>query len=191
MRFRVASNPDKFVEAQGIPKLGVGVIFGDNVKLGKGVTIWNYTVIQDNCVIADNAMIGSFCDIGKNVSIGTNTQIQAHCTISNECKIGGDVFIGPNTTLLNDTYPHSRKLRPVIICDKAVISGGVIILPDVIIGDRAFVASAAVVTRDVPEKMAVKTPGLPARPFMDRDEYDTKQRRYEAGPDRPRKVNPS
>lgn len=191
MKYRVSSNPDKFVEANGIPKLGVGVVFGDNVKLGKGVTIWNYTVVQDGCIIADNVMIGSFCDIGKNVTIGTNTQIQAHCTISNECKVGGDVFIGPNTSLLNDTYPHSTKLRPVIICDKAVISGGVVILPDVIVGDKAFVASAAVVTKDVEENTAVKTPGLPARKFMDRADYDTKKRRYEAGANKPHSVKAS
>lgn len=185
MKYRVSSDPDRFVEAAGIPTLGVGVIFGNNVRIGKGVRIWNYTVIQDDCIIADNVMIGSFCDIGKKVSIGTNTQIQAHCTISNECQVGADVFIGPNTSLLNDRYPHSNKLRPVVICDKVVISGGVVILPDVIIGDNAFVASAAVVTKDIDENVAVKTPGLPARPFMDRDDYDRKKKSYEAGPTKP------
>lgn len=188
MKFRVGSNPDRFVEAAGLPTLGTGVIIGENVCLGKNVTIWNYVVIQENCVIGDNVMISSFCDIGKNVSIGNNTQIQAHCTISNECKIGNRVFIGPNTSLLNDTYPHSNKLRPVEICDDVVISGGVVIMPDVIINDRAVVAGAAVVTKDVDVDIVVKSSGLPARPFMDRSEFDSKKRRYEAGPNRPHKV---
>ena len=180
MKYRVSSNPDSFVEASGYPTLGVGVVFGYNVRLGKNVKIWNYTVIQDDCLICDNVTIGSFCDIGKNVTIGANTIIQAHVTVSNECKVGNHVFIGPNTSLLNDTYPHSNKLRPVEVCDEAIISGGVTILPDVIIGKRAFVASESVVTKDVPENVAVKTPGSPARPFMDRDDYDAKQRKYEA-----------
>lgn len=184
MKFRVGSRPDRFVEASGLPTLGAGVLFGDNVRLGKNVKIWNYAVIQDNCAIGDNSVIGSFCDIGKNVSIGHDTTIQAHVTVSNECEVGNHVFIGPNTSLLNDTYPHSNKLRPVVICDHAVISGGVILLPDVIVGEKAFVASAAVVTKDVPENVAVKTPGLPARPFMDRADYETKRRRYEAGPNK-------
>lgn len=188
MKYRVAEKPDRFIEAVSIPQLGVGVVFGDNVRLGKSVKIWNYTVIQDNCVISDNVTIGSFCDIGKDVSIGTDTVIQAHCTISNECKIGANVFIGPNTSLLNDKYPSSSKLRPVVICDGAVISGGVIILPDVIVNDNAFVASAAVVTHDVPEGIAVKSPALPARPFMERDDYNRKKMKYATGPNAPRKV---
>jgi UDP-2-acetamido-3-amino-2,3-dideoxy-glucuronate N-acetyltransferase len=169
---------------------GVGVLIGENVRFGKNVKIWNYTVIQNNCVIGDNVTIGSFCDIGRKVLIGNNTIIQAHVTISNECKIGNDVFIGPNTTLLNDRYPRSNKLRPVVICDKVIISGGVVIMPDVVVGTRAFVAGAAVVTRDVSAETAVKTPGLPARPFMDRDEFERKRIKYEAGPNRPRQVTP-
>lgn len=182
------SDPDKFVDASGLPILGVGVLFGDNVRLGKNVKIWNYAVIQDNCIIGNNVIIGSFCDIGKNVSIGNDTTIQAHVTVSNECEIGNHVFIGPNTSLLNDAYPHSNKLRPVIVCDKAVISGGVVVLPDVIVGAMSFVAGAAVVTKDVPENVAVKTPGLPARVFMDRDEYEKKRMRYETGPNKAHSV---
>lgn len=188
MKFHVSSHPDVFVEASGLPTLGVGVVIGDNVRFGKGVKIWNYTVIQDNCVLGDNVMVGSFCDIGKNVSIGNNTQIQAHCTISNECIVGNDVFIGPNTSFLNDRYPHSTKLRPVIVEDGAVISGGVLIGPDVFVGEKAFVAFGAVVTKDVPANVAVKTSGLPARPFMDREDFDAKKRAYETGANRPRKV---
>lgn len=167
------------------PKTGTGCVIGENVKFGKNVRLWNFVVIQDNCAIGDNVMIGSFVDIGKNVIIGDNTQIQAHCTISNECVIGKDVFIGPNTSLLNDRYPHSNKLRPVVICDKAVISGGVIICPDVYIGENSFVAAAAVPTKDVPPDTAVKTPGLPARPYSDIDEFKRKKVKYETGPNAP------
>lgn len=163
---------------------GVGVVVGKNVRFGENVAIWNYTVIQDNCMFGDNVVVGSFCDIGKDVHVGKNSVIQAHCTISNQCKIGENVFIGPNTTLLNDRFPHSSKLRPVVICDKVVVGGGVIVLPDVIIKEGAVVAGAAVVTRDVEADTVVKTPGLPARPFMDRHEFDKKKLRYETGPNK-------
>lgn len=185
MKYRVATMPDRFVEAEGLPTLGEGVIFGCDVRLGKGVKIWNYTVIQDNCVLGDNVMIGSFVDIGKNVTIGNNTQIQAHCTISNDCKVGNDVFIGPNTTLLNDRYPHSNKLRPVVIEDKVAVGGGVIIMPDVVVYRNAFIAGAAVVTRDVPPNTSVKSPAVPAYPYEDRDTTSRKKMSYEAGPNKP------
>lgn len=181
MKYRVS---DRFIEADGLPFIGEGVLFGDNVRVGKNVRIWNYTVIQNNCVIGNNSVIGSFCDVGKDVKIGNNTQIQAHCTISNECVIGNNVFIGPNTTLLNDKFPNSPKLRPVIIKDNVVISGGVIVLPDVIINENAFVAGASVVTKDVDVGVAVKSP-IPARPYCSRDEFNRKKMTYVNGPHRP------
>jgi acetyltransferase-like isoleucine patch superfamily enzyme len=168
-------------------KTGHEVIFGKNPKIGKNVTIWNFVVIGDNVEIDDGTKIGSFVDIGKGAKIGKNCIIQAHVTISNECRIGDDVFIGPNTTLLNDRYPVSKKLTPVVIGNKAIIGGGVIIMADVTIGENSFVAGASVVTKDVPPNTTCK--GLPARPYGEKDDYDTKKRRYETGPGKPRRVD--
>jgi acetyltransferase-like isoleucine patch superfamily enzyme len=167
-------------------KFGAGVIIGANPKIGNDVVIWNYVVIGDNVEIGDGTKIGSFVDIGKGVKIGKNCIIQAHVTISNECVVKDDVFIGPNTTILNDRYPNSIKLRPVTVNNKAIIGGGVIILADVNVGENSFVAGASVVTKDVPENTAVK--GLPARPYEEKVDYDIKKRRYETGPSKARHV---
>lgn len=158
------------------PKTGLGVIIGKNVEFGREVTIWNYVVIGDNTRIGSRTRIGSFCDIGRNVVIGSNCIIQAHVTISNECKIGNDVFIGPNTSLLNDRFPHSRCLTPSIVEDDVVIGGCVTILPNVIIHEKAVVAAGSVVTRDVPPRTVVK--GIPAKPMMTREEYETKRMKF-------------
>ena len=168
-------------------QVGQGVITGKNAKIGKDVIIWNYVVIGDDVEIGDGTKIGSFTDIGKGVKIGKNCVIQAHVTISNGCKIEDDVFIGPNVTLLNDRYPVSHKLRPVIIASKAIIGGGVIVMPDVHIGENSFVAGASVVTKDVPANMACK--GLPARPYEQKVEFDIKKKRYETGPSKTRRVS--
>ena len=167
--------------------MGQSVIVGKNVKIGKNVVIWNFVVIGDDVEIGEETKIGSFVDIGRGVKIGKECIIQAAVTISNECTVGDNVFIGPNTTLLNDLYPVSQKLRPVIIANKAIIGGGGIIMADVRIGENSFVAGASVVTKDVPPNTACK--GLPARPYEEKMEYDTKKRRYEAGPGKVRRVN--
>ena len=96
---------------------------------------------------------------------------------------------GPNTTLLNDKYPSSGKLTPVNVENGAVIGGGVIIMPDVKIGEKSFVAAASAVTKDVPANMAIK--GLPARPYEERTEYEIKKKRYETGPGKARRVEVS
>jgi acetyltransferase-like isoleucine patch superfamily enzyme len=152
------------------PKTGKGVIIGRNVEFGEDV------VIGDNTRIGDGTRIGSFCDIGRNVVIGRNCIIQAHVTISNECQVGNNVFIGPNTSLLNDKFPHSRCLTPSIIKDHVVIGGCVTILPNVTVHENAVVAAGSVVTKDIPPNTVVK--GIPAKPMMTRQEYETKRKEF-------------
>jgi acetyltransferase-like isoleucine patch superfamily enzyme len=158
------------------PKLGEGVIIGKNVQFGKDVVVWNYVVISDNTKIGDKTKIGSFCDVGRNVIIGKNCIIQAHVTISNECRLGDNVFIGPNSSLLNDKFPHSKYLTPSIIEDDVVIGGCVTVLPNVTVHEKAVIAAGSVVTKNVPPKIVVK--GIPAKPMMTRQEYETKRKRF-------------
>lgn len=155
------------------PKIGIGVILGNNVRLGADVIIWNYVVIGDNTVIGEKTKIGSFCDIGRNVKIGRACNIQAHVTISNGCKIGDNVFIGPNVTILNDKYPVSEKIAPPVIGNDVIIGGGAIILPNIIVGDKAVIAAGSVVTKDVDPGAVIR--GVPAKAFMTRDEYENKK----------------
>lgn len=158
------------------PQKGKGVIIGKNVEFGKDVAIWNYVVIGDNTKIGDGTRIGSFCDIGKNVVIGKNCIIQAHVTISNECKLGDNIFIGPNSSLLNDKFPHSRCLTPSIIEDNVIIGGCVTILPNVTVHKNSVVAAGSVVTKDVPSNTVVK--GIPAKPMMTKQEYEAKRKAF-------------
>ncbi len=155
------------------PKKGTGIISGVNVEIGKNVSIWNYVVIGDDTKIGDGTMIGSFVDLGKNVVIGKNCNIQAHVTISNGCILGDNVFIAPNSSLLNDKYPKSAFLTPPIIKDGATIGGGVTILPNVSIGEKAVVGGGSVVVKDVAPKTVVA--GCPAKFVMNLSEYDIKR----------------
>jgi acetyltransferase-like isoleucine patch superfamily enzyme len=158
------------------PKTGKGVIIGKNVEFGKNVIIWNYVVIGEKTKIGDETRIGSFCDIGKKVVIGSNCIIQAHVTISNECILGDNVFIGPNSSLLNDKFPHSKCLTPSIIKNNVVIGGCVTILPNVTVHENSIIAAGSVVTKDVPSETVVK--GVPAKPIMTRQEYENKRKAF-------------
>ncbi len=158
------------------PKTGKGVIIGANVQFGRKVVVWNYVVIGDNTQIGDGTYIGSFCDIGKNVSIGEKCIIQAHVTVSNECRLGNNVFIGPNSSLLNDKFPHSEFLTPSIIKNNVVIGGCVTILPNVTVNDNSVIAAGSVVTKDVLPGTLVK--GIPAKFVMNRQEYEAKRKAF-------------
>jgi UDP-2-acetamido-3-amino-2,3-dideoxy-glucuronate N-acetyltransferase len=146
------------------------------VQIGEGCAIWNYTVIGDNTKIGDNCIIGSFVDLGKEVTLGKNCNIQAHVTISNGCVLGDDVFIAPNSSLLNDKYPKSSFMTPPTIKDGARIGGGVTILPNVTINEKAVVGGGSVVTKDVPARTVVA--GCPAKKVMTLEQFEKKREAF-------------
>lgn len=157
-------------------KKGTGIVTGANVEIGKDVSIWNYVVIGDDTKIGDGTTIGSFVDLGKHVVLGKNCNIQAHVTISNGCILGDNVFIAPNSSLLNDKYPKSNLLNPPIIKDCAAIGGGVTILPNVTVGEKAVVGGGSVVAKDVPPRTVVA--GCPAKFVMTLEAYEAKRSEF-------------
>jgi UDP-2-acetamido-3-amino-2,3-dideoxy-glucuronate N-acetyltransferase len=157
-------------------KRGVGIITGVNVEIGEDVSIWNYVVIGDGTKIGDCTTIGSFVDIGKNVTLGKNCNIQAHVTISNGCILGDNVFIAPNSSLLNDKYPKTDFLNPPIVKDNAAIGGGVTILPNVTVGEKAIVGGGSVVSKNVPPRTVVA--GCPAKKVLSLAEYEAKREAF-------------
>lgn len=96
--------------------------------------------------------------------------------ISNECELGNRVFIGPNSSLLNDRFPHSTYLTPSIMKDDVIVGGCVTILPDVTVGKNSVVAAGSVVTKNIPPNTVVK--GVPAEIMMTRSEYEKKRQAY-------------
>ena len=64
-------------------------------------------------------------------------------------------------------------MTPPIIKDNAAIGGGVTILPNVTVGEKAVVGGGSVVVKDVAPKTVVA--GCPAKFVMNLDEYEVKR----------------
>ena len=78
-------------------------------------------------------------------------------------RIGDRCFLGPNATLTNDRTPlrTDYRLEGVTLANDVTIGAHATLMPGISVGEGAFIAGGAVVTRDVPPwKMAV---GVPAR----------------------------
>jgi len=131
------------------------VEIGDRFTTGHNAVIREQTRIGDDVLVGTNTIIDGATTIGSQVSLQTGVYIPTHTTIEDS------VFIGPRAVLTNDPYPVRKDVELVgpTIQSHASIGANATLLPDVTIGEGAFVAAGAVVLDDVPaNKLAVGCP---------------------------------
>ena len=152
-----------------------GATIGRNAVLRSGTIIYCDVTIGEGFQTGHNVLIREKTTIGNRVAIGTGAVVEGDCTIGDDvrlqslvyiptgARIGDRVFVGPNAVLTNDRYPPGphESLQAPVIEDDAVIGANATILPGVTVGEGAFVAAGAVVTKDVPPGMLAV--GAPAR----------------------------
>jgi acetyltransferase-like isoleucine patch superfamily enzyme len=89
-----------------------------------------------------------------------------------------DVFVGPGVKTTNDDtmsrHGPEYGLRGCILRRACRVGGAVTLCPGVEVGEEAFVAAGAVVTRDVPARAMVM--GVPARKVREVGEEDLLER---------------
>ncbi len=154
-------------------------IIYERAKIGRGVQTGHAVLIREDTEIGDYTVVGTHSIIDGRVKIGENVSIQSGSYIPPESIIGNRVFLAPFVVITNDKYPASKRLLGVTIEDDAVIGANSVLISGVKIGEKAVVASGAVVTKDVPPGKVVL--GVPARIVMNRVEYERKKRAYESG----------
>lgn len=156
-----------------------GVVLGRGCAVGSNAVVMAGSTFGVECIIADGAGVRERCTIGDNVvvgrnvtvendtSIGSRTRIQSGAYVTAYVTIEEDVFIAPMVVTTNDNYmgrteKRLTEMRGCTIRRGARVGGGAHILPGIEIGEEAFIATASVVTRDVPARTLVM--GTPAKP---------------------------
>lgn len=120
------------------------------------------------------ARIGESCNLGQNVLVANNVVIGNHCKIQNNVSLYEGliledyVFCGPSMVFTNVKTPRceyprntSGDYEQTLIKRGASIGANATILSGITLGECAFVAAGAVVTKDVPAYAEVR--GVPAR----------------------------
>ncbi|MDS0282619.1 sugar O-acetyltransferase [Haloarcula onubensis] len=105
------------------------------------------------------------CDYGEQLSVGDDFFANFGCVFLDVCPIafGDRCLLGPSVHVYAATHPLDAETRaagrecgePVTVGDDVWIGGQAVLNPGVDIGDRAVVASGAVVTDDVPADAVV------------------------------------
>jgi UDP-2-acetamido-3-amino-2,3-dideoxy-glucuronate N-acetyltransferase len=134
--------------------------------VGKGTRIWHF------CHVMKGAEIGEQCSIGQNVVVmpgvvlGRNVKVQNNVSIYEGVRCEDDVFLGPSAVFTNVVNPRSHvsrkhEYRSTLVKRGASIGANATIVCGHDLGEYAFVAAGAVVTRSVPAYALVA--GVPAR----------------------------
>lgn len=149
-----------------------------------GARVGEGTVIGDQAHVRERARIGAGCVVGRGssvdngVSIGHRVKIQTNCYITAGSVLEDDVFVAPGVTLTNDDtmgrHDSSHELRGATLRRACRVGGGAVLVPGVEVGEEAFVAAGAVVTRHVPARAVVM--GVPARQVREVGEEDLLER---------------
>jgi acetyltransferase-like isoleucine patch superfamily enzyme len=155
-----------------------GLVMGDGCAVGSHTVLMAGSTFGAGCIVGDNAGVRERCTIGDNVvvgrsvtvendtEIGSRTKIQSGAYVTAYVLIEEDCFIAPMVVTTNDNYmgrtqERFKHLKGATIRRGARVGGGAHILPGIEIGEEAFVATGAIVTKDVPARAVVM--GTPAR----------------------------
>src|SRR5947209_15715394 len=138
----------------------------DPGAIGEGTRVWHFSHI------AKGASVGPRCSIGQNVYIahgavvGAGVKIQNNVSIYQGVTLEDGVFCGPSCVFTNVDNPRAEverkdEFRPTLVRRGATIGANATIVCGHTIGEYAFIAAGAVVTRDVPPFALMA--GVPAR----------------------------
>jgi acetyltransferase-like isoleucine patch superfamily enzyme len=125
--------------------------------------------VRERTAIGAATVIGRGSAIDNDVSIGARVKVQTNVYVTAFSVVEDDVFIGPGASTTNDDtmsrHPRGEALRGATLRRACRIGGSAVLVPGVEVGEEAFVAAGAVVTRDVPARAFVM--GVPARRVRD------------------------
>jgi acetyltransferase-like isoleucine patch superfamily enzyme len=158
--------------------VGAGAVVLAGARVGSGAIVGDQSFVRERAVIGAESVIGRGSAVDNDVAIGARVRVQTSVYLTAYSEIEDDVFVGPGVCLTND-HTMSRhgpqyRLRGARLRRACRVGGGAVLLPGVEVGEEAFVAAGAVVTRDVPPRTVVM--GVPARPVREVPDEDVLER---------------
>ena len=153
------------------------LVLGHDVTVCCGAVVYAGAEIAERAIIGDQAQVREGARIGPRsvvgrascvdfgAVVGARVLIQTSVYVTGGSFVEDDVFIGPGVMTTNDhamgRHARGEPLLGPVFRRACRVGGGAVLVPGVEIGEEAFVAAGALVTRDVAPRDVVL--GVPAR----------------------------
>jgi acetyltransferase-like isoleucine patch superfamily enzyme len=153
------------------------VVFA-GASVGPEAILGDQTFVRERAWIGEGSVIGRGSVVDNDVVVGARVRVQTNVYLTAFTLVEDDVFVGPGAITTNDDtmarHGQETPVRGAKLRRACRVGGGAVLTPGVEIGEEAFVAAGAVVTRDVPARAVVM--GVPARVVGEVPEEDLVER---------------
>ncbi|MET3287785.1 N-acetyltransferase [Brevibacillus fluminis] len=143
-------------------------LIDEGARIGDHTKIWHFSHVMKGADIGARCSLGQNVFIATNVKIGQNVKLQNNVSVYEGVILEDDVFCGPSMVFTNVINPRSAfprntssDYRTTLVKRGGTIGANATIVCGTTIGEWAFIAAGAVVTKDVPA--FAKMAGVPAR----------------------------
>lgn len=135
--------------------------------VGEGTRVWAFAHVMPGAVVGAHCNLGDHCFVESGAHVGDRVTVKNGVSVWRGVWIDDDAFIGPGVAFTNDRRPRAfirvpeGELLTTRVGRGATLGARSTILCGLEIGEYAFVAASATVTRDVPAHALMM--GTPAR----------------------------
>ena len=143
-------------------------VVDEGAEIGAGTKVWHFSHVSAGSAIGEGCSLGQNVFVAPRVTVGDGVKIQNNVSLYEGVVLEDYVFCGPSMVFTNVRTPRSAFPRNTSADYAetrgrrgASIGANATIVCGTTVGEWAFVAAGAVVTRDVPAYALMA--GVPAR----------------------------
>jgi acetyltransferase-like isoleucine patch superfamily enzyme len=142
-----------------------GAVVYAGARIGRSAIIGDQAQVRERSVVGERTMVGRGSCVDFRATVGARVSIQTGVYVTGESVVEDDVFLGPGVLTTNDhamgRHPRGERFHGPHFKRACRVGGGVVVVPGVVIGEEAFIAAGALVTKDVGDREVVM--GVPGR----------------------------